>query len=184
MTQRALNQAGRAGRSNFCHVVQGEFKVSDDPDLVMTTILGSCVATCLCDPVARVGGMNHFLLPDGNSGNASGYRYGALAMELLINALMKLGADKSRLEAKLFGGGRMTNSLARIGDANCKFATEFLQSESIRIVSQSLGGTKARRIRFTPATGSAQQMLLEEQVETDLKRKQPAAKANDDVTLF
>lgn len=165
------------------HVIQGEFRVSDDPAVVLTTILGSCVATCLCDPVARVGGMNHFLLPDGEIKQDIGFRYGLLAMELLVNGLLKRGAQKPRLEAKLFGGAMMNGGLGRIGESNAIFARRFLANEGIPCRAESLGGTLARRVRFVPTTGQAQQMLLDDQVEPD--RPQPVAPpGDDDVTLF
>lgn len=174
----------RADGFKVDHVIQGEYRVSDDPKIVLTTILGSCVSMCLCDPVAKVGGMNHFLLPEGNGGPQMGFRYGLMAMELLINGLLKKGASKNRLEAKLFGGAILNSSLARIGDANSAFAREFLADEGIRCVSSSLGGTAARRIRYVPTTGSAQQMLL-----NDLEEEIPVAKPktpsrDDSVTLF
>ena len=78
---------------------QGEARVSADPDLELGTILGSCVATCLYDAQARIGGMNHFLLPDGNTGDGAPARYGSYAMEVLINELLKRGASRKRLEA-------------------------------------------------------------------------------------
>lgn len=177
----AATARGR-GDLRACHVIQGDFRVSDEADIVLTTILGSCVATCLCDPVARVGGMNHFLLPDGASDEGQGFRYGALAMELLINGLLKMGARKARLEAKLFGGARMNDGLGPIGEINSAFAMDFLRSEGIRCRSQSLGGTNARRIRFVPTTGSAQQMVLQ-----DFSEQAPPARVESpaaDVTLF
>ena len=89
------------------HVVQGEFAVTDDPDVMMGTILGSCVSACMRDPVAGVGGMNHFLLPGERETAAEGpqgMRYGVQSMELLLNALYRKGARRERLEVKLFGG--------------------------------------------------------------------------------
>lgn len=171
--------------ARVCHVIQGDFHVSDDPGIMMTTILGSCVATCLCDPVARVGGMNHFLLPQGSSSDGSGYRYGLLAMELLINGLLKKGASKTRLEAKLFGGARMNDSLARIGEANSAFALDFLRAEGIRCLSQSLGGSRARRIRYVPTTGAAQQRVLADHADpAPALAPRPSAGSDDNVTLF
>lgn len=165
-------------------MIQGEYQVSGDPDIVLTTILGSCVATCLCDPVAKVGGMNHFLLP--GKAEPNGIRHGLLAMELLINGLLKMGARRHRIEAKLFGGAMMNKNLAKIGDANCAFAIQFLEDEGIRCLSQSLGGSKARRIRYVPTTGSAQQRLVDGHIEPDelnhVSRMPPAT--DDDVTLF
>ena len=99
------------------HIIQGEYKVVSDPDVVLSTILGSCVAACLRDPVAGVGGMNHFLLP--GSGNASlgggdATRYGVHLMELLINGLLKKGARRDRLEAKVFGGAKTIATFSNV----------------------------------------------------------------------
>ena len=140
------------------HVGQGEHHVTSDPAVVLTTVLGSCVAACLCDPLAGVGGMNHFLLPDGaGAGTDAGRRYGAYAMELLINDLLKSGARRDRLEAKLFGGGRMFDSLRDVGEANAEFAERFLRDEGIRVVSGSLRGMGGRRLHYWPASGRALQ---------------------------
>jgi len=144
------------------HVVQGEYKIVGDDDAVLSTILGSCVATCLHDPVARVGGMNHFLLPgDANSTAADGMKYGVNAMELLINGLLQRGASRARLQAKLFGGAHVMQGLSDIGEKNGAFARKFLQTEGIQIVSASLGGDRARRVRYWPATGRASQLVLD-----------------------
>jgi chemotaxis protein CheD len=140
------------------HVIQGEFHVSGDPDLMMTTILGSCVAACVRDPEARVGGMNHFLLPGENGDD--GLRYGVQAMELLVNGLLRRGARRDRLEAKLFGGGRMFNGLADVGQQNAAFAERFLRDEGIRMAGGSLRGDRARRVQFWPVSGRARQILL------------------------
>ena len=171
----------RAARNEtVIHVIQGEFRVSKQPDEVMSTVLGSCVATCMWDPSARVGGMNHFLLAEGENAGGMGYRYGMQAMELLVNGLIKIGADKKRLQAKLFGGARMERAFGRIGEANAEFARQFLASENIRCVAESMGGTNARRIRFVPTTGQARQLLLEGNVEQTPAR----AGGGGDVTLF
>lgn len=145
------------------HVVQGDFIVTGESGIVLTTILGSCVATCLWDPVAAVGGMNHFLLP-GEAGAGDGVRYGVNAMELLVNGLLKQGALRGRLQAKLFGGASVVQGLSDIGAKNCEFARRFLATEGIPCVGQSLGGTRARRIRFWPKTGKAGQLLLDPQI--------------------
>ncbi len=140
------------------HVGQGEHHVTSDRDVVLTTVLGSCVAACVCDPFAGVGGMNHFLLPEGaGAGTDAGRRYGAYAMELLINDLLKAGARRDRLEAKLFGGGRMFDSLRDVGVANADFAERFLRDEGIRVVSGSLRGVGGRRLHYWPASGRAMQ---------------------------
>tara|TARA_R110002124_G_scaffold211577_7_gene377841 strand:- start:101 stop:493 length:393 start_codon:yes stop_codon:yes gene_type:complete len=104
--------------------------------------------------------MNHFLLPDRALERNDQLRYGLHAMELLINNLMSLGAQKHRLEAKIFGGAGMQRNLSGIGDANSRFARRFLTEEGLLIVGHSLGGSAARRIRYWPTTGKAQQMFL------------------------
>ncbi|MBQ2260636.1 MAG: chemotaxis protein CheD [Loktanella sp.] len=141
-------------------VVQGDFAVSADPAVMMSSVLGSCVAVCLFDAQARVGGINHFLLASGGEADTADLKYGVNAMELLINTLLRAGADRRRLQAKLFGGARMTIHARDIGYSNAQFATGFLDRESIPCLSQSLGGTLARRIQFVPTTGAARQMQI------------------------
>jgi chemotaxis protein CheD len=141
------------------HVIQGEQAVSDAESTTMQTVLGSCVAACLHDPVRAVGGMNHFLLPD--DGIGTDIRYASAAMEQLVNALLKAGADRKRLKAKLFGGARIMPNLPDIGRRNAESALAFLHNEGIPCISQSLGGSQARRVRFWPATGRAQQLLID-----------------------
>lgn len=178
------NISNRAGRR--VHVVQGEHYVTDDPEVVLTTILGSCVAVCLWDPLRGVGGMNHFLLPEGKAEGANeGRRYGAYAMELLINELMRVGARRERLQAKLFGGARMFNGLSDVGAANSAFAEKFMRDEAIPVMGTSLGGFGARRIQFWPTTGRAQQKTVTDNNElTTLKEvPKPAPAPVDDGEL-
>ncbi len=143
------------------HVGQGEHHVTDDPQVMLSTILGSCVALCLRDATTGIGGMNHFLLPDGDgAGTDAGRRYGAYAMEVLINDCIKRGAQRGRLEAKLFGGGRMFDSLRDVGRANADFAERFLRDEGIPLVGGSLRGMGGRRVQYWPATGRALQRAV------------------------
>lgn len=167
-------------------VVQGEFQVSSDPNTQFSTILGSCVAVCLFDPVLKIGGMNHFLLPFGQEeGTNRPMRYGLFAMEMLINALMKEGAQKARLQAKLFGGARISAELRDIGQSNAAFARNFLATENILCVAESLGGTNARRLLFHPATGHARMLLVPStSVEAELPKPQPKPIADTGVELF
>ena len=168
------------------HVIQGEHAVSGDPDTVLTTVLGSCVAACLHDPVRGVGGMNHFLLADGGDGEIvadEAMRYGAYAMEILINDLMKRGARRERLEAKLFGGAKMIETLHDVGSSNAAFAQRFLEDEGIPIVSASLGGRRARRVEFWPASGRARQRAVEDSADLPA-RQAPAPVFGNDVELF
>jgi chemotaxis protein CheD len=142
------------------NLVQGEYAVSGDSDVALTTILGSCVAACIRDPKAGVGGMNHFLLPGALGKASEGIERGVHAMELLINDLLKAGAKRDRLEAKLFGGARMIRNLSDIGAQNAAFAADFLRQEGIANQGGSVGGDQARRVRFWPVSGRAQQRLL------------------------
>lgn len=169
----AISDQGRGGGSNtaqpeasgdaqwkIMRVVQGEYVVSRFADACLTTLLGSCVATCLWDPETKVGGMNHYLLPGSTTNDAGQVRYGVNAMELLVNGMLKRGAHKSRLVAKIFGGARMLNVTSDIGDRNVTFAKQFLADEGIAVVGGSLGGTKGRLIRFFPVDGRAMQKFI------------------------
>jgi chemotaxis protein CheD len=141
-------------------VIQGTYFVSSHPDATLSTVLGSCISVCLFDPVMRLGGMNHFLLAAGRGEEAGHIRFGVNAMEKLINELLKAGANRNRLQAKLFGGARMSATLADIGSANAAFAETFLRDEAIAVLSKSLGGTSARRLVFTPSTGHAKMLFV------------------------
>ncbi len=168
------------------HVIQGECRTSADPDVVLTTTLGSCIAACMHDPVARLGGMNHFLLPEEEGAEQSvSMRYGAYAMELLVNGLMRAGARRDRLETKLFGGGHLSNSLTDIGEKNAAFAEQFLAREGLRLVGGSLRGRQARRIQFWPVSGRARQLALPIGLEAalHLQERRPA-RVHGSVELF
>lgn len=146
--------------ARFITLTQGDFHASREP-VVLSTVLGSCVAVCLHDPQSAIGGMNHFLLPEGQSAQDSrSERYGVNAMEQLINALLRLGARRSGLVAKAFGGANMSPRLNPIGDANAQFTRDFLAAEGIACLAESFGGVNARRVMFWPQTGKAQQMIV------------------------
>ena len=150
------------------HVIQGEFRVNDDPNVVFTTILGSCVAACMRDPDAQVGGMNHFLLPgsDDQSKSREAESYGVHLMELLVNDLLRHGARRERLEAKLFGGAATMQGLCDVGALNSRFAERFLRHEGIAYAGGSLGGDRGRRVQFWPTSGRARQAALRKYEET------------------
>ena len=142
------------------NIVQGEQRVTEDAGECVSTLLGSCVAACLHDPVARVGGMNHFLLPGGESDAGHAERFSVHAMELLVNALLARGAARARLEAKLFGGASTMRGLSDIGALNAGFATRFLEREGIHLTSSCLGGDRGRRIQFWPVSGRARRRFM------------------------
>lgn len=120
------------------------------------TLLGSCVCVCLWDPVAQIGGANHFQLPAGDSRDRSA-RYGIHAMELLINRMMAFGADRRRFRAMAFGGGAVTAALdrQRVGDRNIQFTREFFEAEGIPLVGGDVGGRWPRKVRFRVDRGVA-----------------------------
>lgn len=144
---------------NRKHITQGERAVSADPERAISTILGSCVSCCLWDPVAKVGGMNHMLLTVSTRSSGVCNLAGINAMELLINDILKLGGERSRLRAKAFGGARMVAGLSDIGLLNSQFTLDFLRKESIVCEGHSLGGDSARHIMFWPVTGRVMQKV-------------------------
>ncbi len=167
-----------AGRTEKVrHIIQGEHCVSDAPDEVISTILGSCVAACIYDPLSRIGGANHFLLSDPGNGPVD-IRYAAAAMEVLVNSLLRRGAQKRRLEAKLFGGARIMRNLPDIGGANAKAAEKFLRDEGIPVISSDLGGEQARRMRFWPTTGRVQIQRLAPQNALPAEAPRPRQTSN------
>lgn len=140
-------------------LLPGEYYVSDG-DAMLVTVLGSCVAACVRDGVSGIGGMNHFMLPDdGEAGGerllSASMRYGAYAMEMLINELIKAGARRERLEAKVFGGAAVLAGMTtlNVGERNAHFVLRYLNVEQIRISAQDLLGEQPRRVCFMPRSG-------------------------------
>ena len=125
-------------------------------DMVLVTVLGSCVAACVRDNATGVGGMNHFMLPEGGADtNGKSARYGVYAMEVLVNHLLKLGARRDRLVAKVFGGGAVLEGFEKmnIGERNSAFVLKYLQTERIPVLARDLKGDCARKIYFFPQSG-------------------------------
>ena len=173
-------------RSVAVKVLPGEYFAWHEELPIMTT-LGSCIASCLWDRVAHVGGMNHFMLPDGAGDNG---RYGAFAMELLINELLKLGATRSSLEAKVFGGGQVLagmNSL-NVGERNTRFVLDYLCTERIPVVSKDVLDIYPRKVCFLPCSGKAMVKRLAPTQAAELVEREraiaPKAAAAGSVDLF
>lgn len=139
-------------------LLPGEYYVTAK-DMVLTTVLGSCVSACLRDSTAGVGGMNHFMLPDDadppSRGTMGAMRYGAYAMDVLLSEMFKAGAKRDRIEAKVFGGGAVlaNMTLLNVGDRNADFVLRHLKREQVRIAAQDLRGSQARRINYFTASG-------------------------------
>jgi chemotaxis protein CheD len=139
---------------NAAKVLPGEYFVAKE-DLVVMTVLGSCIAACIWDSRLRIGGMNHFMLPEGG-GDTSG-RYGSYAMELLINELVKMGSSREYMQAKVFGGGAVVAGMTsmNVGERNTKFVLDYLATERIPIVSKDVMDIYPRKVVFFPVSGKA-----------------------------
>jgi len=127
-------------------------------DMMIVTVLGSCVSACIRDRTSGIGGMNHFMLPDGGDAESpvsASMRYGTYAMEVLINDLLKAGARRENLEAKVFGGGNVLRGFVAInvGERNALFVRDYLRAENIRIVAEDLNDIYPRKVYFFPRTG-------------------------------
>ena len=139
-------------------ILPGEYYVTKREMLLVTT-LGSCVSACVRDKSNGIGGMNHFMLPENaqeqGGWGASSTRYGTYAMEMLINQLLKLGARRENLEAKLFGGGAVIKnmSVTNVGERNAKFGMEYMKTEGIPVIAKDLLDIYPRKVYFFPSTG-------------------------------
>lgn len=181
-------------------ILPGEYYATTD-DTLIVTVLGSCVSVCLRDTKLNIGGMNHFLLPSDDSVNISSVsvsvsesaRYGVYAMELLINQMLKLGADKSRLEAKIFGGGNVLRGLTlnSVGERNAEFVVDYLKAESLPIVASDLLDQYPRKVYFFPDTGKVlvrkikslhNSTIIDRESEYRMRIKQ--AKPSGEIDLF
>lgn len=165
----ALHYRDKRFDTDAAKILPGGYLATGDP-MMLVTVLGSCVAACLWDDVAGVGGMNHFMLPGENDGGCA--RYGAHAMEVLINDLIGRGARRNGLRAKVFGGAAVIRGMTvtHVGDHNAAFVRDYLATEHIPIVAADLGDACPRRVHFFPTTGRA------------LVRRLPLVEARDAVT--
>ncbi len=162
MIEVQCGQVSRARNSYFdtmlkvqaTKILPGEYFASRE-DMVIVTVVGSCVSACLRDPASGVFGMNHFMLPEGDAKAGNSARYGAYAMEMLLNEMFKLGARREHLEAKVAGGGSVLGdfSTINVGQRNAEFVVRYLRTESIPIVSSDLEGSWPRKIYLFGASG-------------------------------
>lgn len=144
---------------NAAKISPGEYYYTDK-DMVIVTVLGSCVSACIRDSISGIGGMNHFMLPDSAAADkdspvSESMRYGTYAMEVLINQLLRNGARRENLEAKIFGGGNVLKSFTtmNVGDRNAIFVRKFLKEERIRVISEDLLDIYPRKVYYFPKTG-------------------------------
>lgn len=178
-------------------VHQGDCHVSGAEDVTFSTVLGSCISACVRDRIARVGGMNHFLLAEQSGAAKDRYgasaRYGAFAMEQLINKVLSQGTgNKANLEIKLFGGGKINSALDDVGSKNIDFVRQFLADEGYLPASEDLGGSYARRVLFKPYSGRAFVKRLDSDMGVSVasqelalaKRRVVLPTVSDDIELF
>lgn len=148
----------REHNSEAAKIMPGEYYATGR-DMVLVTVLGSCVCACIRDKVSGIGGMNHFMLPDSgqdqNNPLGESARYGTYAMEILINQLLKMGAKRSNFEAKVFGGGAVLRgfTVANVGERNAEFVLKFLKTEKIHVAAQDLLDIYPRKVYYFPQSG-------------------------------
>jgi chemotaxis protein CheD len=186
----------RQFESDAAKLLPGEYYVTRQ-EMVLVTVLGSCVAACIRDRQSGVGGMNHFMLPDSGSERGTpaseSARYGAFAMEVLVNELLKLGARRPNLEAKVFGGGAVMSGLtqANVGERNAAFVIEYLRTEEIPLAARDLLDIYPRKVYFFPRTGRVVVRKLKSlhndtilQREIDYRSKLTGIHVEGDIELF
>ena len=177
-------------------ILPGEYYATGR-DMVLVTVLGSCVCACIRDRTSRIGGMNHFMLPDSGQDRSNplgeSARYGTYAMEILINQLLKMGAQRSNFEAKVFGGGAVLRgfTVANVGERNADFVLKFLQTEKISIAAQDLLDIYPRKVYYFPKTGLVRVKKLKQvhndtiiNRETEYNTRLQYSKMEGDVELF
>ena len=176
-------------------ILPGEYRVVTG-NMLLVTVLGSCVSACIRDTYLRIGGMNHFMLPDGGGGDGpmgAQARYGAYAMEVLVNELLTQGARRERLQAKIFGGGRVVAGMTQtnVGERNAQFVVNFLQMEKIPIEAQDLLDIYPRKVYYFPHTGRVLVRKLKSthneqilQPETEYRKRLRVDEVEGDVELF
>lgn len=158
----------------------GEYYFTDQ-NMLIVTVLGSCISACIRDKVIGIGGMNHFMLPQGSKADmdspvSESMRYGNYAMEVLINQLMRNGARREHLEAKIFGGGNVLRSFTtnQVGDRNAAFVKKYLKDEGIAITSEDVLDVFPRKVYYFPKTGKVMVKKLKQMNNYTLVKREEA----------
>jgi len=186
----------REHNTQAAKILPGEFYATGR-EMVLVTVLGSCVCACIRDKVSGIGGMNHFMLPDSGQDRTNplgdSARYGVYAMEVLINQLLKMGAKRGNFEAKVFGGGSVLRgfTVANIGERNAEFVLQFLKTEKIAVAAKDLLDIYPRKVYYFPSTGLVRVKKLKQvhndtiiNRETEYNTRLQYAKLEGDVELF
>jgi chemotaxis protein CheD len=186
----------REHNTEAAKILPGEFYATGR-EMVLVTVLGSCVCACIRDRVSGIGGMNHFMLPESGQDRSNplgdSARYGIYAMEVLINQLLKMGAKRSNFEAKVFGGGSVLRgfTVANVGERNAEFVLQFLKTEKIAVAAKDLLDIYPRKVYYFPSTGLVRVKKLKHvhndtiiNRETEYNTRLQYAKLEGDVELF
>ena len=186
----------REHNSEAAKILPGEY-FATGREMVLVTVLGSCVCACIRDKLSGIGGMNHFMLPDSGQDQSNplgeSARYGIYAMEILINQLLKMGAKRCNFEAKVFGGGSVLRgfTVANVGERNAEFVLQFLKTEKITVAAQDLLDIYPRKVYYFPSTGLVRVKKLKQvhndtiiNRETEYKKRLHYSKLEGDVELF
>jgi chemotaxis protein CheD len=156
-------------------ILPGEYYATDR-DIALATVLGSCVGACIRDRVSGIGGMNHFMLPQDDNHNplSRSARYGAFAMEVLINQLLRMGAHRESLEAKVFGGGAVIPEFTtiKVGQSNATFVTDYLKKEQIHVSAEDLMGTEPRKVYYFPRSGRVMVRMIKRLHNTTIRSRE------------
>lgn len=183
----AHNSAIPRSPTRRIHLLQGQFRVSDDPNVEFATVLGSCIAACLFDPEARLGGMNHFVLAEPLANKSDGEinkEHGSYLMEALVNEMLAAGASRRQLRAHLYGGANLLAGMAWIGAANAEFARAFLAEQNIALSYVDTGGAKARQVDFRPALGKVRCQAIKSLAGPDLPLESLSPHTRDAADTF
>lgn len=174
-------------------ILPGQFYVTKYQEAIVT-VLGSCISACIRDADNGVGGMNHFMLPSDNSGGANiseSARYGNFAMEMLINEILKNGGNKSNLEVKIFGGGKILRNMTDVGERNIEFVTNYIKTEGLSLISSDVGSPHPRKVYYFPETGKVRIKKLRQlhnntviERETDYMKDLTKKPVEGDIELF
>jgi chemotaxis protein CheD len=159
-----INEELDESKYEYVEIISGEYFISNKPNQLLATLLGSCISVCIRDSKLKIGGMNHFMLPgdegDSEESHHNSARYGLFSMEKMLNELFKNGAQKDRLEVKIFGGADINENSQSVGKLNIDFIKGFLNRDGYKIASEDVGGNKARKIHYFPSTGKVMMKLI------------------------
>lgn len=174
----------KSNKHYVAKILPGEFYVSRNDEMI-TTVLGSCISVCAFDAYSGIGGMNHFMLPDSGGEStdilSKSFRFGDVAMERMINEMLKAGARANNIVYKAFGGGKMLANMTDIGGKNIEFLNKFMEMENLEITSSDLGGPHPRKVNFYVDSGRIMVKRIEHMHNDTIARREDTYRASIDV---